>query len=309
MVAGKIPDIELAPDGQDSGLGAQPRPESENNARQNGPTNSVTADKVVILSFRDLQLKRIAELQDQLLALSVQAVIGDSLAPDHTSKVDRALSDYAEALRNYETLSMNAIPSIPVGAYLVGSLARVGAEPPRSYRVLLASNLERLFQKVFGVSIRKLVQKIHSFSSVLDVFINSSPSSAAIVWGAVRLLMSTEAAFGPSLAIEEIEKVYGNFGFRELDQRGRLERARKQAFTQRLFMGVFGGIALIGPVLIMRLHASENTSLITVSVATILFAIALAFGASDSTGKDVLAATAAYTAVLVVFIGSSSSSG
>lgn len=73
-------------------------------------------------------------------------------------------------------------------------------------------------------------------------------------------------------------------------------------------MGLFGGIALICPVLIMALSPSEKTNIITVSVATIVFAILLAIGASDSTGKDVLAATAAYTAVLVVFFGTSSSS-
>ncbi|KAK8040966.1 hypothetical protein PG994_013973 [Apiospora phragmitis] len=47
------------------------------------------------------------------------------------------------------------------------------------------------------------------------------------------------------------------------------------------------------------------TSLITTSVAVVAFAITLAFGARDSTGKDVLQATAAYTAVLVVFVGTS----
>jgi len=36
-----------------------------------------------------------------------------------------------------------------------------------------------------------------------------------------------------------------------------------------------------------------------------VFAIDLAFGAIDSVGKDVLAATAAYAAVLVVFVGTS----
>ncbi|KAK3346424.1 hypothetical protein B0T25DRAFT_551967 [Lasiosphaeria hispida] len=52
-----------------------------------------------------------------------------------------------------------------------------------------------------------------------------------------------------------------------------------------------------------------NTSLITTSVAVVLFSLALAFGATDSSGKDVLAATAAYTAVLVVFVGTSLAGG
>lgn len=112
----------------------------------------------------------------------------------------------------------------------------------------------------------------------------------------------------PSSAVNIMEESCGKLGFRELDQQGRLRRARKQALTQRILMGIFGGIALICPVLVMVLYPSRNTNLVTVSIATILFAFLLAIGASDGTGKDVLAATAAYTAVLVVFFGTSGSS-
>jgi hypothetical protein len=59
-------------------------------------------------------------------------------------------------------------------------------------------------------------------------------------------------------------------------------------------MAMFGGISLIGPMLIMTLHKSTNTSLVTVSVATFGFALALAVGVTDSGGKGVLGATAAY---------------
>src|SRR4051812_4232954 len=80
---------------------------------------------------------------------------------------------------------------------------------------------------------------------------------------------------------------------------------RKNAFTSRLLMALFGGLALIVPTVIMAKHPTINFSLVTTSVATVIFALMLAFGARDSTGKDVLAATAAYTAVLIVFIGTS----
>ena len=106
-----------------------------------------------------------------------------------------------------------------------------------------------------------------------------------------------------------MEKTVGNLGFRELDQKGREERSRKQVFTQRIIMALFGGAAVIGPMLIMTLHPSRNTSLITVSLATFLFALLLAIVAKDSAGKDVLAATAAYAAVLVVAVGTSMAPG
>lgn len=70
-------------------------------------------------------------------------------------------------------------------------------------------------------------------------------------------------------------------------------------------MALFGGVALIVPTIVMVKTGDVNSSLITTSVATVAFAIIVALGATDSTGKDVLAATAAYTAVLVVFLGTS----
>ena len=95
--------------------------------------------------------------------------------------------------------------------------------------------------------------------------------------------------------------------YRELEKFGRESRQRKHAFTERLAMALFGGVALIGPVLIMTIHPSQTKSLVTVSVATILFALCLAIFANSTAAKDVLAATAAYAAVLVVFLGTSTS--
>lgn len=109
----------------------------------------------------------------------------------------------------------------------------------------------------------------------------------------------------PSSAVNIMEESCGKLGFRELDKQGRLRREEKEALTRRILMGILGGIALICPVLVMVLYPSRNTNLVTVSVATIVFAFLLAVGASDGTGQDVLAATAAYTAVLVVFFGTS----
>jgi VIT1/CCC1 family predicted Fe2+/Mn2+ transporter len=85
-----------------------------------------------------------------------------------------------------------------------------------------------------------------------------------------------------------------------------------------------GGIALIAPMLIMVLHPSRNTSLIVTCVFVIAFALGLALystvityigarygtlkdivGESDLKAKETLGATAAYAAVLVVFVGTS----
>ncbi|KAL5312892.1 hypothetical protein ACEPPN_019318 [Leptodophora sp. 'Broadleaf-Isolate-01'] len=93
--------------------------------------------------------------------------------------------------------------------------------------------------------------------------------------------------------------------FRELDKAARKAREMNKASSERLWMGSFGGLALIVPMLIMALHRSLHGSLIVTLVGTVLFAFALALAVRSLKGIDVLAATAAYAAVLVVFVGTS----
>jgi len=72
-------------------------------------------------------------------------------------------------------------------------------------------------------------------------------------------------------------------------------------------MAVFGSAFLIGPMLIMVLYPSRTTSLVTTTVSVVLFAMLVAALLEDK--NDVLNATAAYTAVLVVFVGTSTGTG
>lgn len=104
---------------------------------------------------------------------------------------------------------------------------------------------------------------------------------------------------------DAIAEAISPISFREIDQAGRIRRAQKKAFTARLVFALLGRISLIGPILIMTLHESTSTSLSTVSVATFIFALVMALFATKVDRNDVLAATAAYAALLVVFIGTS----
>jgi len=97
----------------------------------------------------------------------------------------------------------------------------------------------------------------------------------------------------------------GVLNFRELNKEVRQAKERKQAVSERIWMGAFGGTAVIAPMLLMSLHRDLNTSLITSSVATALFALVLALAARNLKGQEVLGVTAAYAAVLVVFVGTS----
>ncbi|KAJ6013493.1 hypothetical protein N7540_008084 [Penicillium herquei] len=76
-------------------------------------------------------------------------------------------------------------------------------------------------------------------------------------------------------------------------------------FLSRLVMALFGGAALIVPMLIMTLHPSKLNSLLTTSLFVVGIAVILAWFMKDAGPKDILGATAAYAAVLVVFVGTS----
>jgi VIT1/CCC1 family predicted Fe2+/Mn2+ transporter len=74
----------------------------------------------------------------------------------------------------------------------------------------------------------------------------------------------------------------------------------------RFLIAFIGGAFLLVPMLVMAIRPSTTKSLITTCVAVLLFATVVALGFK---GKNVetMASTATYAAVLVVFIGTSSS--
>ncbi len=86
-------------------------------------------------------------------------------------------------------------------------------------------------------------------------------------------------------------------------RRTRLVRSRRlRAFAWRFLAGVFGGIAVVGPMLLMVLHKDEKTDLSVTSAAVFLCAIVVAYF-SDAAPETIVSVVAAYSAVLVVFVG------
>jgi len=83
---------------------------------------------------------------------------------------------------------------------------------------------------------------------------------------------------------------------------GRIAEAKK-ALVSRLLMALGGGFALIGPMLVMILHPTKLTTILTTSCCVVATAVLLAVFMRNSEPKDVLGCTAAYAAVLVVFVG------
>jgi hypothetical protein len=79
-------------------------------------------------------------------------------------------------------------------------------------------------------------------------------------------------------------------------------RSKLQAFWTRFYMAMFGGIALIGPLILMVMKTDLVTALVTVSLSVFL---ALAIFFTDVNPEAVLASVAGCAAVLVVFVGTS----
>jgi hypothetical protein len=72
----------------------------------------------------------------------------------------------------------------------------------------------------------------------------------------------------------------------------------------RFSMASAGGLFLIVPVLVMANIPGRTSSLVTTCISMLIFAIGVTFG-TDLKADQVLGATAAYAAVLVVFVGTS----
>lgn len=82
---------------------------------------------------------------------------------------------------------------------------------------------------------------------------------------------------------------------------------KRSLFILRLAIALFGGFTLVAPMLIMAWHPTRLTALLTTSLLLFAVAVALAWWMEDAQNKDIIAATAAYAAVLVVFVGAGTS--
>ena len=83
-------------------------------------------------------------------------------------------------------------------------------------------------------------------------------------------------------------------------------RVERQQFFGRVWAALFGGVVIVGPMLIITLHGGLVTQLVTTSVFVLFIGLVLAWFMEDASQKDIVTATAAYAAVLVVFVGTTS---
>ena len=76
----------------------------------------------------------------------------------------------------------------------------------------------------------------------------------------------------------------------------------------RVIFGIFGGLILLVPLVVLTFIQSNHYRLLATTFFTFAFVLFLAFF-SKASNQELIATTAGYTAVLVVFVGSALSSG
>jgi hypothetical protein len=92
------------------------------------------------------------------------------------------------------------------------------------------------------------------------------------------------------------------FALEELEKRGKYATSLLVDRWSIFVMALLAGAALLVPMIIMTFRTSRTARLITVSVATYLFSLLVAFG-TEASSRETLSVTAAYAAVMVVYIG------
>ncbi|KAJ9143331.1 VIT family domain-containing protein [Pleurostoma richardsiae] len=222
------------------------------------------------LRFEFLQRLNIVQLQVKLARLKSRIQKNGGAAESELEDLNTTMRDYARAIRDYE--------------YLRNHKALDKAETRR--RKML---LQRYFQ---------------SPSDFRDPFQSHYSSFQDTMHERVDPLRRAFMRYLPSrLAFSSREKQERKKEYQE----GKAPKEVSAVVDRvvRLLIAFAGGAFLVVPMIIMTIDQSQTKSLVTVSAAVVLFALAVSLVVRVS-NLETLASTATYAAVLVVFVGTTS---
>ena len=127
------------------------------------------------------------------------------------------------------------------------------------------------------------------------LYLNAGKSSDLAIMMDANLIK--EYAEKPRLNVSNYIGEGGRFHKQDTRQRSR------EDLLNRIRMALFGGVVVVAPMLIMTLHRTLLTTLLTTSLFVLAVGLVLAWSMDSAEPKDILTATAAYAAILVVFVG------
>ena len=140
--------------------------------------------------------------------------------------------------------------------------------------------------------------KVASYLHDLLYLNASDPSDLAILTDA-NLIKEEKAPLQPKPRLH-VSNYIGEGGCKD---RRYTNELRIEALLNRVKMALFGGLVVVAPMLIMTLHRTLLTTLLTTSLFVLAVGLVLAWSMDSAEPKDILTATAAYAAILVVFVG------
>ncbi|KAL7796739.1 hypothetical protein V8C37DRAFT_371316 [Trichoderma ceciliae] len=224
------------------------------------------------LRLEYLQRLNIVNLQVKLVRMKGRIQQEQAISEEDLEQLRISMQQYATAIRDYQFLrNKESVEKTQI-----------------QHRKLL---LQRFFQSGLDLS--------DPFESHYSYFQDSDEKIDPIRSALMRYLPS-------HLAFSRQESLERGKEFVE----GKTPRAVSDVvdWLVRFIMAFTGGVFLVVPMIIMTLNASQTKSLVTVSVAVVIFSLLLSFVVRVS-NVETLVSTATYAAVLVVFVGTSSSGG
>jgi hypothetical protein len=248
-------------------------------------------DKPLFGEFERLQRLNLVQLQNELASIKADQTGNDGLTDGQVKDLRRTLHEYStnSARTNEFTTNIVAVTAIKDFEY-IQNLMEVSDYNGREYQIKLLEAFPDTASKAGA-----------PYNTTYRTFHPSSQQKPGVVREFLRNFLHRKLSWTAA----------------EREERGDDDYWRGKApyiFSKwvdtlaRFIMAFSGGAALVVPMLVMMFHQSKTKSLITTSVSVLLFATFLAFGLNSS-NQDTLAATATYAAVLVVFVGTSNTTG
>ncbi|RFU76336.1 vit family domain-containing [Trichoderma arundinaceum] len=222
------------------------------------------------IMFRGLQRLNIIQLQIELAQFKKSAWDTKQLPKAKSEELTRLLHDYTNAIRDYEYLNK----MVPI----TGSQAR-------NQRL----DIEQAFAEVGNLS-----EDPGTYRRL--------PDTSMLASDPLRDILKAILPKSLTYTKREIKRRTPEF----LEGQPPTEVSPFVDKLARFIVAFIGGAALVVPMLIMRLpEVTLTKSLVTVSVAVLLFAVVLSLVLRAS-NTDTMVSTATYAAVLVVFVGTTS---
>ena len=242
------------------------------------------------LEFRDLAQMNIIHLMNELAKYD-QAMRKDEAAPQDIENVETLLHRYSKCVYLAMVIAFPLIHRMSATA--VQDLGYWSRLPKRGHRLgeMIYNELRQTFPGVYGD--QGSLKMAH-----LDKALKPTPAPVDPLRKFLRRVLPKNLTWANDERTHRpaIEYILGEIP---------TDISPFVDTLARFIVAITGGLALVVPMLVMRLGETLPKSLTTVSVAVVLFSAltSLMFKASN---VETLGATAAYAAVLVVFVGTSS---